>query len=91
MKISYFELNGCGTKNVAMATKFLTYFACLKFLRLYANFHLTLTNHSLTIAYLNIEPICAHICDIIIFAKSAVFFSQLADNFKPSYLSYLWN
>ena len=28
MKILYFELNGCGTENVAMATKFLTYF-CL--------------------------------------------------------------
>ena len=28
MKILYFELNGCGTENVAMTTKFLTYF-CL--------------------------------------------------------------
>ena len=28
MKILYFELNGCGTENVAIATKFLTYF-CL--------------------------------------------------------------
>ena len=78
MKILYFELNGCGTENVAMATKFLTYFDCLKFLHLYANFHLILTNNSLTIAHLNMEPICGHICDVIIFAESAVFFLRLA-------------
>ena len=34
MKILYIELNGCGTENVAMATKFLTFFACLKCLHL---------------------------------------------------------
>ena len=63
-------------------------FAYLKFLHLYANFHLILTNNSLTIAHLNMEPICGHICDVIIFAESAVFFLRLADNFKHSYL---WN
>ena len=26
IKIIYFDLNGCGTENVAMATKFLTFF-----------------------------------------------------------------
>ena len=60
MKILYFELNGCRTENVAMATKFFT--------------------------YLNIQPICAHAFDVIIFADSAVFFSRLAANFKPPYL-----
>ena len=82
MKISYFELNGCGTENVAMATKVLTYFSCLKFLHVFANFYLILTNNSLTIAHLNMEPICGHICDVIIFAELAVFFLLLADNFN---------
>ena len=81
MKTLYFELNGCGTENVAMATKFFTFFVCLKLLHLYANFHLIVTNNSLIIAPLNIQPICAHNCDVIIFAESA-------DNFTPSYL---WN
>ena len=59
------------------------FFACFKLLNLYANFYLILTNNSSTIAHLNIEPICAHTSDVIIFAESAVSFSRLADNFKP--------
>ena len=31
-------------------------------------------------AHLNTHPICAYTCDVIIFAKSAVFFSRLGDN-----------
>ena len=47
MKILYFELNGCGTENVTMATKVWTVFACLKFLHLYDNFYLIRINNSL--------------------------------------------
>ena len=83
MKILYFELNGYGTENVAMATIFLRFFVCLNFLHLYANFYLILINNILLI-----KPICAHTSDVISFAESTVFFSRLADNFKPSYL---WN
>ena len=54
MKIFYFELNGCSTENVATTTKFLTFFACLTFLHLYANFYLILRSNSLTKEHLNI-------------------------------------
>ena len=67
---------------------FLHFFACLKLFHLYTNFHLILTNNSLIIAHLDIYLICAPTCDIIIFAESAVFFLQLVDNLKSSYL---WN
>ena len=53
---------------------FLHIFACLKLLHIYANFHLNLTNNSFIIAHLNIQPICAHTCDVIIFAEYAVSF-----------------
>ena len=46
MRILYFKLNGCGTEKYAMATKFFTFFACLQLFRLYANFHLILTNNN---------------------------------------------
>ena len=61
MKIICFELNGCGTENVVMATKFLTFISCLKFVHLYANFYLIVTNNSLNIAHPNIEPICTNL------------------------------
>ena len=54
MKILYIELNGYGTENVAMATKFLRFFACLKFFHLYANFYFILFNNTLIIAHFNI-------------------------------------
>ena len=54
MKILYFELNGYGTEDVAMATKFLRFFVCLKSFHLYANFYLILINNILIIAHLNI-------------------------------------
>ena len=54
MKILYFELNGYGTENVAMATKFLRFFASLKFFHLDANFYFILINNILILAYLNI-------------------------------------
>ena len=54
MKILYFELNGCGIENVAVATMFWTFFACLKFLHLYDNFYLIRINNSLVTAHLNI-------------------------------------
>ena len=47
MKILYFELNGFGTENVAMASKFWTFFARLKFLHLYTNFYQIRINTSL--------------------------------------------
>ena len=65
---------------------FLTYFACLKIFYFFANLYLILTNDSLTIVHLNIEPICANTSDVIIFAESVVFYLRLADKFKPSYL-----
>ena len=86
MKILYFELSGCGTENVAMATKFWTAFDFLKFLPPKANFYWTRINNCLAIGHLNIKTICAHTCDVISFAESAVFFSRVADKFKPSYL-----
>ena len=58
MRILHFELKGCGTENVILATKFLTFVACLKLLHLYADFHLICTNNpaknSLIMAHLNI-------------------------------------
>ena len=54
VKILYFELNGYGAENVAMATKFLRFFACFKFFHLYANFYLILINTILIIAHLYI-------------------------------------
>ena len=43
-------------------------------LHLYAQFYLIVTNNSLIVAHINIQPICAHTFDVIIFADFAVFF-----------------
>ena len=58
-----------------METKFLTYFSLSQDF-LFANLYLIVTNDSLTIAHLNIEPICANTSDVIIFAESVVFYSR---------------
>ena len=54
MNMLYFELNGCGTGNIAMATKFFDIFDCLKFLQLNANFYLILIHDSLILVLLDI-------------------------------------
>ena len=54
MRTVYFELKRCGNENVAMTTRFLTLVARIKLLHLYTKFYLTLTNHNLIIAHLNV-------------------------------------
>ena len=49
------------------------FLACHKIFYLFASLYLILTNDSLTIAHLNIEPIWADTSDVILFAESVVF------------------